>query len=420
MDLFPFKIFLRNTVALLVNKVSLSLIFLLMDTLVARRLGSEQLGRFSLVMSVLFIFQLISTLGYDNIIIRDVAKDHSRSGRLMHNGFILGLCSTLVCALVMFIISKVCHYPSFILKSFYFSILTLFLLFLNAISEALLIGLKKPQFVLYVASFRETLWLLLSFYFLGFFKNIDCVIAAFFISRAIGIVSFIVLFNKKNIAFFERGYFPQWKDLFSQITTFLFITILSNLMFEIDIIILYRFAPAADVGIYSIAKKLFKMGFIVLYSMVMALFPVISEVLIKGKESVISHFKLFTKQTLIAGSVIIAGVLIISPLFVGIFFGQAYTRSVNVIDISIWKTIPLGLSFLWSRFLIAAHKQNQDLYALIIGFSIYIFICILMVKAYGYIGLAVGDLIGISILAVLHLFFVDRYVFKQSLDFLKV
>ncbi|MCJ7645959.1 oligosaccharide flippase family protein, partial [bacterium] len=53
---------------------------------IARSLGVSGLGKFSIALSLFFIFQTISSLGFTHLITREVARDRSNAGKYLING----------------------------------------------------------------------------------------------------------------------------------------------------------------------------------------------------------------------------------------------------------------------------------------------------------------------------------------------
>ncbi|MHC4122179.1 MAG: hypothetical protein ACYSSI_01285 [Planctomycetota bacterium] len=92
--------------------------------------------------------------------------------------------------------------------------------------------------------------------------------------------------------------------------------------------------------------------------------------------------------------------------------------SVGILHILICSLIPLSISFLLSRILIAANYQNKDLYALTIGLIVSIISTVILTFRFGYFGTGVAVLISMTVLSVLHYFMVRRYVFRLNYFFL--
>ena len=404
--------FLENSSSILLTRMSFSCSSLLVIILIARKLGPDQLGLFSVVMGFCTIFQLICALGYDTIVIRDIAKDQNKGAQLIQHGVVLGLCSSLICALLMGVFAKALNYSPAVMRSIGISSIVLYPCFLNLLAETVFIGIKKSKFAFYTAIVREASWFGLSIWALSISADINLIIESFIGSRIIGVVLFVFFLKDQQIHWLKGSYWLGLKQMINLIPTFLLINVLSNLLLELDVIILSKFVPLADVGFYNVTKKILRVSFILIFSMVMAWFPTIVEAVHKNRGQVRSYFRGFSVRMSIVSISIAVSICIAADPIVHLFLGAAFMPSVKFIHILIWKIVPLSLSFLWSRFLIAAHQQNKDALALIFGLLLFLVLSIAFIKRWGTIGMAYADVLTLTCLAGIHLYLVDRTVFR--------
>jgi O-antigen/teichoic acid export membrane protein len=402
---------LKNSASILLTRMSLSFSSLGITIVIARHLGVDQLGQFSIAMGLCTIFQFISILGYDTIVIREIAKDQQKGSWLISHGILLGILSSAVCALLMILIGKILNYPPSVMKSVYISTAVLFPSFLNFLVEMVFIGLKKAKYTFYTAIVRELVWLILGAWWVGISKDVNTAIWAFVTSRIVGMILFSIFLKIEGINWWKSFQWLGLKKLTGLIPTFLLINVLSNILLEIDVILLSRMVPIADVGFYSVTKKILRVSFSLIFSMVTAMFPIIVETVNKNAEKVFTCFKRLSLRIFIVSGVITLMVCILARTLVLFFLGSSFIPSVNFVQVLIWKIIPLGLSFLWSRFLIAANRQDKDVIALIISLPLFLVLGILFVKKWGTVGMAYADVLTLTVLAFIHLYFVNRNIF---------
>ncbi len=405
----------ENSVAILLTRMSLSCSSLIITILIARRLGSDELGYFSIAMSLCTIMQFISMMGYDTIILREIAKDSMKGGRFIQHGVVLGVFSSVIGMVLMAIIGKMMNYTPVIMKSVYISSIVLLPAFLNVLCETVFIGLKKAKYAFFTAIIREFSWLLLSIMWMNEASGIYAVIWAFIVSRIIGAGFLFYFLNKQNMAWCEYFDWVDLKKVIKLIPSFVAINVLANVLLEADIIILSHFAPAADIGFYSVTKKILRVSFILIFSVVTAFIPIIVETIHRNPAMVYSCLRRYSFRVLLLSGGIAMVVYAFSRSIVMMTLGLGFMPSVILVHILIWKIIPLGLSFLWSRFLMASNHQNKDVFALSVVLPIFLVSSVLCVKKWGVVGMACADIASMSILAGLHLYFVNRWVlFKES------
>lgn len=82
------------------DKLIRLLLGLLVSAWVARYLGPAQYGELAYVLAFLAFFQAVAVLGMDGIIVRDIAKDKTKSGEILGTAFILRLSVGFCCWLI--------------------------------------------------------------------------------------------------------------------------------------------------------------------------------------------------------------------------------------------------------------------------------------------------------------------------------
>jgi len=397
----------------MLTKISVPAASFLVIIVMARQLEPAAIGHFSIAMALYALFQFISLLGYDNIVIRDVAKDPTKSGLLIQNGLILGVLSSLLCAGCMVLASHFLHYSAPISKSIYLTTLIVFPAFVNVLAETLLIGLRKAQYAFYGSALRESLWVVLSLWWLPIYQSVDAIILAFLTSRIAGVLFFFFLFKRHEISLWEKSDGVFFKELLKIIPVFILINIFANILLESDVIILSQLVSVEDVGFYAMAKKILRIAFIVIFSVVTALFPIIAAAVNEPPGKLSRYFNSFSLRIFILAGLTVVFVYFFASHIVTLFFGAKFIKSADILQVLIFKVIPLSLSFLWSRFLISAHLQNKDVFALSMGLLTFVGLGIFWTQHIGYFGMALADITACTILALIHFYFVRQLLLRR-------
>ena len=77
------------------EKILRMIVGLFVGVWVARYLGPANFGLFSYVQSFVGLFSVIATLGLDDIVVRELVKDNSRSNELLGTAFGLKIIASL-------------------------------------------------------------------------------------------------------------------------------------------------------------------------------------------------------------------------------------------------------------------------------------------------------------------------------------
>jgi O-antigen/teichoic acid export membrane protein len=357
----------KNSLYIVLSKSSFVVAAFCISVMAAKKLGLHGFGVYSLVFSLYMMFELIVTLGVDNIVIRETASDHSKAKIFFTHGAAIGILSSLVCFFLLIMTGQFMQYPNEIKIAILQMGNLLFPSFLYFLLEALLIALQRPKDMLVGALCRDVSAVGMGAFILSAGGGLYGLIEAMFIARFIGLT---VLLH-----FFSKQYTIEWsssidlsflKKFLKLIPTFFGIGILAGIFLEIDTIVLSKFLSIPELGLYTLAKRIMRVGNVFYYSVVTAFFPLISQVLNSNKERLALFRRIkWTLGILIVSLILIA--LITAPFVIRIFFGREYLPAVSYLQILIWAWIPLSLALLTSRFLIAGHKQDKDLLSVILG-----------------------------------------------------
>ena len=117
-----------NTSYLIISNFLSGLIMLIITAFIARSLGAEMFGNFSYVISFVFFFVILSNLGIDTILTRELSKPGQDWSKLINTTFILKtVFSTVSIAFVIILASLLDFTPEMRLSLIFRSFVLLFM-----------------------------------------------------------------------------------------------------------------------------------------------------------------------------------------------------------------------------------------------------------------------------------------------------
>lgn len=405
-------VLLKNSAAILGARVVIPVSFFALSIAVARLLGPESLGHYAIVMSLYAIFTLLSTMGLENLILRDVSREPEKAGAYCSHALVLGMVSSSVCALLMLLTSHLLGHDAVIRQHLLWLSLVLLPGFINNVAELLFIARHRADYAFGLALAREGTLVLLSILWLLDGQGLRGVIWALIVSRGLGAALALLFFRRLGVRFSRRLEPEFLRRLVALIPPFLLINLLSNTLLEIDILILSSLVAAPEVGLYMVAKKLVRASFLLTFSVVTALFPDISQAFQRSDPRFEGLFKILWRRTLWATTALAGLIFLLAEWGIFLTYGPQYASAVELMRILAWILIPLSLSFLLSRFLIIGDQQNKDLAALAIAVSALVVSGITGALGWGVHGMAVANVMSISLLAAIHYGLAQRFLFK--------
>ncbi len=363
-----------------------------------RYLGPENYGQLSYAVSFVGLFSIISTLGIDSILYRDLIKYPDKKNLYLGTSFFLklgaGVIATLltiifayslspndVSRLVIIMLSSTFIFNAFSVIHFefqanvdqkYVSIITIAVVFL--------LNLLKLTVV----------WLGLGILYIGSILLLEAILYAVFFSFARTV---------------KYGNLLKWRfdinvalQILQDSWPFIFIAAFSTIYARIDQVMLKQLLGATSVGLYDAAVRLSEVWIIIPSIITASLFPAI----IKAKQADSAEYKkrlliLIGFTTIISG--LMAGFisLLASPIVL-LIYGSTFFASIPVVYIYVWSGVLTSLGTI-SHFFLTAENMRKTLFFSSGGAMILnVFLNILFIPQYGIVGAAWSTLISYFIL----------------------
>jgi len=121
----------KNTAALFAAQFVVSILSLVLSIVIARTLGDVIFGKYSFALAFTAIFAVFSDLGYNTLLIREVARDKSQASKYLNNVLCMRALLSLVIFALIVITINLMSYPADTKNAVYlFGIYTLIVILL--------------------------------------------------------------------------------------------------------------------------------------------------------------------------------------------------------------------------------------------------------------------------------------------------
>ncbi len=401
----------RNTFFLALAQIAnpfLSMIFILV---LAHGRGTDGLGGYTTVLTLFSLFALGSTLGLNELIIRDVAADRSRAGKAFANLFWIGLIASGFFLGLMMLTSALLHYDRALFQSACVLSAALPFYALSMYSQALLQSFEKMEFCSFIL-IAETIWkVFVGTIALGLGLGLQWIMGilvfAYFQSCVLGL-----FFVRKYVT--PLGFRIDWatiRGFIREVPTFLTLSVVVLIYWSTDIMMLSKMRSIAEVGLYSSGYRLLTIAKGLVHSYVMAVFPVMSNQYETSPEAFRNSCARSIKFLLIMTIPVAAVVSFLAKEILLLLYGGKFAEAAGALRILICPIILFPIANLFGNALIASHHQKTDLLINGISALMNVLLNVLLIRRYGYFGAALATLVSIVSFVVLQSFAVRRYLF---------
>lgn len=389
------KKYFKETLWSFLTKGLTLVLFLLLNIILARRLGVDSFGLWSLFLSVITLIFTLSYFGINASTKKFVAQ-YSGTDNLK-NIFFSSIKLRFVLSFSFSILLLISHkHIAQLLGNSDLEILFLYgipLVFFSGFVEyfkAVFMGLHRIKYNFIINTCEFSLKLLLVILFLYFSNSVISVVNSFSLALlGTAIVGFYLLYFNfyKDLEFTKKDF---KKEILNYSYPLIFISLGFIILTEIDTIMIGYFLSSTEVGIYAIAKQIIiKLPHISL-AIAMGTMPIFAKLNESNKLELRKKFYNLLKVNSVIFLFIVLGLLLLSPFFIPLIFGSEYIRSVLPLQILTIYLFGFATSILLSSFLNYIGKAKKRAYNISFTIVLNIILNLILIPEYGTVGAAIA------------------------------
>jgi len=387
--------FVKNFSILSAGEIISHAISMLTNILLARLLSPESFGEYTLLLTYIFIFYTVSSLGLRQVIIRLIARNQSNSKYLFYYSVFLRIIG-FVFSMLVFFVYDLFYNPG--LSNF-----LILALFAGVFVQTAWETLQNVAFGMQRMEWTSIINVVGNFFLLGLYL----VLPKNYCSVIVVVVLYVFVFLLKDFAYLislykfhlltgkwklKNNYWGPSRKLLAESFPFYVLAIFSLFSNQIPIIFLQNNSNLTEVAYYNTANKLMLPITMLVSTTISAVYPVFAK-------NYVSDMELFAKQVKNVLSLFtiigIFGCLIITFFrneMVYIIYGEMYKNTGDVMAYQCWYTVMLTVFSLIGNVFGAADRQKllaltSIAYACVNVPILYYF------SFYGAVGLAIGTIV---------------------------
>lgn len=412
----------------LLNKVTTFVLY----ALIGRYLGAEAFGQFSLGLLLVYVFQVLASVGLPNLLTREIAQRIARAPRLLSNGLVAASLTGGLAMLAMVATAWLMHYDH---------TTTLVIVTLSCglwpyaaaqVFEASFRGTQQMHFIALSNAVANSVKVVGGVWLLHHGYGIIELAALLVIVRVLILLTDALLYfawSGKRLIGWDRRY--VWA-LVRRSSTFLGIDAAIASWSAVDALILSKFMSPLEVGLYSAALQLLQPASLVYLSIVGSIFPAmchrhrqtLEPRLTSPQSDTPAETALYALTRWMVAFLLMLGlpavVLIIA--FADIILQLAYhdaafMQSVPIMQIASFALIAQCFTTILGHALWAADREADTLRIVVVNLTANVIISSITIYNWGLIGAAAGTLL-VSFLNVIQHYVVFLRVFeRQPVDY---
>ena len=386
---------------LVVSQAVIILAGFLLSILIPRYLGIVGFGKFSFAVSFSLIFASFADMGLNKLIIREVARDRSGTGKLFANAIVLKILLSILIYVGMLVTVNFLDYTIDAKNIIYVMCLQSILVMLASGMRGVFQAYEKMNYEAIVILIEKALIVLFVIIAMMMSKGIVAISLGYLAGTIISAIISAHLVRRLSSGQLWTVESSSIKRVFVMAIPFFFVYVSSAINLRVDTVMLNMILGHAVTGLYAVAQQSVLQLFLLSSLFTASVFPSMSR-LAKTHES---HLRVMycsgMKYLLIAGLPIVVGTALLQDKIVRLFYGQEFVGSAPILGLLVWLIVPYFLSTMLTNLLIAIDKQHVSSYSIGAGAVLNVFLNLLLIPRFGVFGAGIATIVTQSLIFII-------------------
>jgi O-antigen/teichoic acid export membrane protein len=386
----------------------LSMVFVL---LLARRLDANGLGIYTTVLTYFAVFNLFSTLGMNELIVRDVAADRKRGPAAFSGLFWIGVTTSLVLIVAMQAVARLLRYEPVVVQSIAIISCGLPFYTLGMFNQAFLQAFERMEWCS-ALTIGETLWkVVLGILVLLAGLGIRWIIATVTVGYALSCLVGLWAVNRYAFTIRLRTPGTMAAHFLKQAPTFLALSVVVMVYWSTDIMMLSKMRGMEEVGFYSSGYRLLTIAKGLINAYIMAMFPMLSHLYTQSANAFRNACERSIKALIVVTVPLALCISLFAREILVLVYGVRFAQAAPTLSVLIWPLVFFPIANVLGNALLASHHQSVDLWINLASALLNILLNALLITHAGYFGAAVATALSIVFFVLLQSVAVRKVLF---------
>jgi len=399
-----FKKIVKNIFSLFAGSFVSIILSAIFSIYIARSLGDVLFGTYSFVFAFVALLSIFLDLGYETLIIREVAKDKSKASTYLNNIISFRALLSILIFCTMFLLVNILNFQEDVKTLTYIFGISQIILSLSSVYRVVFRAFERMDYEaglnIFSNTFRCSLGIVLLFFGYGLLwialVYLYTSIIDFFISYFICEKKFVKTKSQLDYTFF--------KDTIKTALPIGFLAIFGLIYVRIDTVMLEFMKGAAVVGWYNAAYNLI-LGFGTIPFLFMnALLPHMSITSVNHKNALVNMYEKSFKFLMVIALPMTVGICLLADRFIILFYGQDFLNSVTALQVLSWDILLKFLYICLWFVLISINKQILLVVCAGGGAFLNIMINLILIPNYSLVGAAIATIITETFILVIYFY----------------
>lgn len=377
---------LRQSSWLLIAQLLGRIIGFFYTIFLARNLGVENFGLYSVALAYFSIFAQIADFGFNRYLIREVASGRKNTTELLSCITFLRLTLTSISFGLLAVVLYLLDPDKMRVYLILLATLAILPQVVNQTLDAIFVALKKLQYSAVALISLNVITALIGVYLVSCGFGVIGALSALIFGQLVYLVILFVFLRLQKISIIAKAEWFEIKEILKQSLPYGLLGIIGFISFRIDTIILAHFRSNFETGIYNAAFKLLEITTFIPVALTTALFPVFSRFHETDLNELKNIYFKSLKLLFFVSMLVYLFFILAVPIFIHNFL-PSYINSIEALRI-----LSLAIPFIFlhiptAQVILSTDKYLKNSLIMFLGLmSINIALYLVFIPMYGSIG----------------------------------
>ncbi len=406
----------RNTIVLLIGSGGRMLLSILLQVLVARWLGVVGLGKYTLLLAFLNIFQTVSELGLPALTIREAARERTATTQYLYATGSLQVVASVLAWGGMVGFAALLGYPPDTRLMLLIGGASLIPYALVSATSTVLQAQERmtPVVMIDLAGVLLTVAINIVLMWLGY--GVLYLAIAIVITQGLAAIGSLVVLARLGQLRPVSWYPALMRALLRAAPEFFLLTLAVVAFSRMDVLALSRLRGETEVGVYTAAFLIVNAANLAFVSYGNAIYPRLAQLFQVDPGRFAQLGERVSKHALtLAVPVAVGGFMLAGDLIKLAYRSAQYEHSAAALQVVVWYAVPFALNTVLSRMLLSSNRQRMSVVVagtkMVFGLVAYL----ALIPPLGVVGAALATVLSALLGTALNWFYVARHVARLRL-----
>lgn len=381
----------KNTGVIIIGDFICKLISLVVVIYLARYLGSSGFGKYSFIFAYVSFFRILTDLGIDTIIVREVSRDTSIKDIYIGNAIIMKAFLSMLAFVSSILVISALGYPLLTRELVFIYSITLLFAASSPLGDMFQVNLKM-EYATLIRIATQILSAVFIFWVIFTNKGLVDLFVYLVLSALLGVI-LAIYYSKQFVKPKFEVDLGIWRMILGESWPLALNAVFITLFLRIDVVMLSKMVGDSAVGLYSAAVNLSEAFNIIPIAFMISLFPLMSQYFKTSKESLKKSYDLSFKYLVSIIIPIAVGTSILTEPIILSVYGSKFLPSASVLGFLIWATVFTFAGIVHYNLLISADQQRLAFLLTSTSAILNVILNIILIPIYGFVGAGIATLI---------------------------